>query len=106
MYAVNKKKYDFKSVHKQEVLEKISDILFQEDVCLRLILTFAFGLFLALYPQVLAYVEDFKSERADRERAHGKIQDLQEEVGRLQLQIRVQASQSALFLLKTLYCYI
>ncbi|XP_058242827.1 TNFAIP3-interacting protein 2 isoform X2 [Hemibagrus wyckioides] len=44
-----------------------------------------------LNQQVLAYVEDFKSERADRERAQGKIQDLQEEVGRLQLQIRVQA---------------
>lgn len=38
--------------------------------------------------QVLAYIEDFKSERADRERAQGKILDLQEEVGRLQLQIR------------------
>ncbi|KAG5286432.1 hypothetical protein AALO_G00014800 [Alosa alosa] len=43
-----------------------------------------------LEQQVLAYIEDFKSERADRERAQGKILDLQEEVGRLQLQIRSQ----------------
>lgn len=42
--------------------------------------------------KVLAYIEDFKSERADRERAQGKILDLQDEVGRLQLQIRTQAS--------------
>ncbi|KAK9981161.1 hypothetical protein ABG768_000722 [Culter alburnus] len=44
-----------------------------------------------LEQQVLAYIEDFKSERADRERAQGKILDLQDEVGRLQLQIRTQA---------------
>ncbi|TTZ53803.1 TNFAIP3-interacting protein 2 [Bagarius yarrelli] len=44
-----------------------------------------------LEQQVLAYIEDFKSERADRERAQSKILDLQDEVGRLQLQIRAQA---------------
>ncbi|KAI5107687.1 TNFAIP3-interacting protein 2, partial [Silurus meridionalis] len=48
-----------------------------------------------LEQQVLAYIEDFKSERADRERAQSKIMDLQDEVGRLQLQIRAQASQEA-----------
>ncbi|KAF4118611.1 TNFAIP3-interacting protein 2 [Onychostoma macrolepis] len=48
-----------------------------------------------LEQQVLAYVEDFKSERADRERAQGKILDLQDEVGRLQLQIRTQSVQDA-----------
>lgn len=48
-----------------------------------------------LEQQVLAYVEDFKSERADRERAQGKIMDLQDEVGRLQLQIRSQNVQEA-----------
>ncbi|XP_067259576.1 TNFAIP3-interacting protein 2 [Chanodichthys erythropterus] len=46
-----------------------------------------------LEQQVLAYIEDFKSERADRERAQGKILDLQDEVGRLQLQIRTQSVQ-------------
>ncbi|XP_053478084.1 TNFAIP3-interacting protein 2 isoform X1 [Ictalurus furcatus] len=48
-----------------------------------------------LEQQVLAYVEDFKSERADRERAQSKILDLQDEVGRLQLQIRAQNSREA-----------
>ncbi|KAK3573130.1 hypothetical protein QTP86_014128, partial [Hemibagrus guttatus] len=48
-----------------------------------------------LNQQVLAYIEDFKSERADRERAQSKIHDLQEEVGHLQLQIRAQAAQSS-----------
>lgn len=41
---------------------------------------------------MLAYIEDFKSERADRERAQSKIMDLQDEVARLQTQIRAQAS--------------
>ncbi|KAF5902169.1 TNFAIP3-interacting protein 2-like [Clarias magur] len=45
-----------------------------------------------LEQQVLAYIEDFKSERADRERAQSKIMDLQDEVARLQTQIRAQAS--------------
>lgn len=48
-----------------------------------------------LEQQVLAYIEDFKSERADRERAQGKILDLQDQVGRLQLQIRTQSVQDA-----------
>ncbi|XP_050977671.1 TNFAIP3-interacting protein 2 [Labeo rohita] len=48
-----------------------------------------------LEQQVLAYIEDFKSERADRERAQGKILDLQDEVARLQLQIRTQSVQDA-----------
>ncbi|XP_060782539.1 TNFAIP3-interacting protein 2 isoform X2 [Neoarius graeffei] len=48
-----------------------------------------------LEQQVLAYIEDFKSERADRERAQSKILDLQDEVGRLQLQIRAQNSREA-----------
>ncbi|KAF7710083.1 TNFAIP3-interacting protein 2 isoform X1 [Silurus meridionalis] len=48
-----------------------------------------------LEQQVLAYIEDFKSERADRERAQSKIMDLQDEVGRLQLQIRAQNSREA-----------
>ncbi|XP_030644165.1 TNFAIP3-interacting protein 2 [Chanos chanos] len=38
-----------------------------------------------LEQQVLAYTEDFNSERADRERAQGKILDLQEELRRLQI---------------------
>ncbi|XP_030046981.1 TNFAIP3-interacting protein 2 [Microcaecilia unicolor] len=40
-----------------------------------------------LEQQVLVYKDDFTSERADRERAQGKIQELQEEITRLQLQI-------------------
>ncbi|XP_029447979.1 TNFAIP3-interacting protein 2 [Rhinatrema bivittatum] len=40
-----------------------------------------------LEQQVLVYKDDFTSERADRERAQGKIQELQEELTRLQLQI-------------------
>ncbi|XP_051561535.1 TNFAIP3-interacting protein 2-like isoform X1 [Myxocyprinus asiaticus] len=48
-----------------------------------------------LEQQVLAYIEDFKSERADRERAQGKILDLQNEVGRLQQQIRTQSIHEA-----------
>lgn len=45
-----------------------------------------------LEQQVLTYIEDFKSERADRERAQSKILALQGEVGHLQLQIRAQNS--------------
>lgn len=41
--------------------------------------------------QALTYVDDFRSERADRERAQSRIQDLEEEVMRLKLQIRSQA---------------
>ncbi|MBN3318413.1 TNIP2 protein, partial [Atractosteus spatula] len=44
-----------------------------------------------LEQQVLIYADDFKSERADRERAQSKIQDLQEEIVNLQLQLRRQA---------------
>lgn len=48
-----------------------------------------------LEQQVLAYIEDFKSERADRERAQGKILDLQDQVARLKVQIRTQSTQEA-----------
>ncbi|XP_062333331.1 TNFAIP3-interacting protein 2 [Osmerus eperlanus] len=44
-----------------------------------------------LEQQVLIYTEDFKSERADRERAQGTIQDLKEEVSRLQQQLHAQS---------------
>ncbi|XP_041079371.1 TNFAIP3-interacting protein 2-like [Polyodon spathula] len=43
-----------------------------------------------LEQQVLIYKDDFKSERADRERAQSKIQDLQEDIVRLELQLRRQ----------------
>ncbi|XP_057186569.1 TNFAIP3-interacting protein 2 [Triplophysa rosa] len=49
-----------------------------------------------LEQQVLAYIEDFKSERADRERAQGKILDLQDQVAQLQVQIRKQSTHEAL----------
>ncbi|KAG9347032.1 hypothetical protein JZ751_005959 [Albula glossodonta] len=45
--------------------------------------------------EVLTYVDDFKSERADRERAQSKIQDLEEEVMRLKLQLRAQDAKDA-----------
>ncbi|XP_064201256.1 TNFAIP3-interacting protein 2-like [Anguilla rostrata] len=45
--------------------------------------------------QVLTYVDDFKSERADRERAQSKIQDLEEKVMQLKLQLRVQDGKDA-----------
>ncbi|XP_064783583.1 TNFAIP3-interacting protein 2-like [Oncorhynchus masou masou] len=44
-----------------------------------------------LEQQVLIYTDDFKSERADRERAQGRIQNLQEEVSQLQEQLHTQA---------------
>ncbi|XP_038837690.1 TNFAIP3-interacting protein 2-like isoform X2 [Salvelinus namaycush] len=44
-----------------------------------------------LEQQVIIYTDDFKSERADRERAQGRIQDLQEEVSQLQEQLHTQA---------------
>ncbi|XP_036407448.1 TNFAIP3-interacting protein 2-like [Megalops cyprinoides] len=48
-----------------------------------------------LEQQVLIYVDDFKSERSDRERAQSKIQDLEEEVLRLKLQLRTQDAKDA-----------
>ncbi|KAF3852427.1 hypothetical protein F7725_005782 [Dissostichus mawsoni] len=42
--------------------------------------------------KVLIYEEDFKSERADRERAHGKIQDLKEQVHQLKQQLHKQGA--------------
>lgn len=41
--------------------------------------------------QVLIYTEDFKSERADRERAQGQIDDLKEQVYQLKRQLQKQA---------------
>lgn len=43
-------------------------------------------------PQVCIYEEDFRSERADRERAHGEIADLKEQVGQLRRQLHKQVS--------------
>lgn len=43
-------------------------------------------------PQVFIYEEDFRSERADRERAHGEIADLKEQVGQLSRQLHKQVS--------------
>ncbi|XP_078288047.1 TNFAIP3-interacting protein 2 [Rhinoraja longicauda] len=40
-----------------------------------------------LEQQVLVYKEDFRSEREDRERAHSRIQELEEEVARFRLQL-------------------
>uniref|UniRef100_A0AAQ4R1C2 TNFAIP3-interacting protein 2 n=1 Tax=Gasterosteus aculeatus aculeatus TaxID=481459 RepID=A0AAQ4R1C2_GASAC len=49
-----------------------------------------------LQQQVLIYADDFKSERADRERAQGQIQDLKEQIHQLKQplhkQVRPQAS--------------
>ncbi|XP_017655789.1 TNFAIP3-interacting protein 2 isoform X3 [Nannospalax galili] len=40
-----------------------------------------------LEQQILAYKDDFTSERADRERAHGRIQELEEKVSSLMYQV-------------------
>ncbi|XP_077381416.1 TNFAIP3-interacting protein 2 [Festucalex cinctus] len=45
-----------------------------------------------LEQQVLIYTEDFKSERADRERAQGRIQDLKEQICHLKQQIHKQGA--------------
>ncbi|XP_076001940.1 TNFAIP3-interacting protein 2 [Genypterus blacodes] len=45
-----------------------------------------------LEQQVLIYAEDFKSERADRERAQGRIQDLREEIHKLKQQLHKQGT--------------
>ncbi|XP_077574823.1 TNFAIP3-interacting protein 2 [Stigmatopora nigra] len=43
-----------------------------------------------LEQQAVIYAEDFKSERADRERAQGRLQDLKEQIGLLKQQLRQQ----------------
>ncbi|XP_061626598.1 TNFAIP3-interacting protein 2 [Phyllopteryx taeniolatus] len=45
-----------------------------------------------LEQQVLIYTEDFKSERADRERAQGRIQDLKEQIRYLKQQLHKQGA--------------
>ncbi|XP_056227908.1 TNFAIP3-interacting protein 2 isoform X2 [Seriola aureovittata] len=45
-----------------------------------------------LEQQVLIYTEDFKSERTDRERAQGQIQDLKEQVHQLKQQLHKQGA--------------
>uniref|UniRef100_A0A8C6UE01 TNFAIP3-interacting protein 2 n=1 Tax=Neogobius melanostomus TaxID=47308 RepID=A0A8C6UE01_9GOBI len=45
-----------------------------------------------LEQQVLIYMEDFKSERADRERAQGQIQDMKEQIRQLKQQLHKQVS--------------
>lgn len=47
-----------------------------------------------LEQQVLIYTEDFKSERADRERAQGQIDDLKEQVYQLKRQLHKQQGAS------------
>ncbi|XP_030275588.1 TNFAIP3-interacting protein 2 isoform X2 [Sparus aurata] len=45
-----------------------------------------------LEQQVLIYADDFKSERADRERAQGQIEDLKEQVYQLKRQLHKQGA--------------
>ncbi|MEQ2256858.1 hypothetical protein ILYODFUR_028459 [Ilyodon furcidens] len=47
-----------------------------------------------LEQQVLIYTEDFKSERADRERAQGQIADLKEQISQLKQQLYKQQGAS------------
>ncbi|KAM4750813.1 TNFAIP3-interacting protein 2 [Anableps anableps] len=47
-----------------------------------------------LEQQVLIYTEDFKSERADRERAQGQIADLKEQISQLKQQLHKQQGAS------------
>lgn len=60
--------------------------------------------------QVLIYTEDFKSERADRERAQGQIDDLKEQVYQLKRQLHKQVRgrtlyKAAVFLLLFFFCF-
>ncbi|XP_036272918.1 TNFAIP3-interacting protein 2 isoform X2 [Pipistrellus kuhlii] len=48
-----------------------------------------------LEQQILAYKDDFTSERADRERAQGRIQELEDQVAALQRQARRQGPPEA-----------
>ncbi|XP_054460754.1 TNFAIP3-interacting protein 2 isoform X2 [Anoplopoma fimbria] len=45
-----------------------------------------------LQQQVLIYADDFKSERGDRERAQGQIQDLKEQIYKLKQQLHKQGA--------------
>ena len=45
-----------------------------------------------LGPQVLIYTEDFRWERADRERAQERIQNLQDQLARLQQELNIQVT--------------
>ncbi|XP_008295208.1 TNFAIP3-interacting protein 2 isoform X2 [Stegastes partitus] len=45
-----------------------------------------------LEQQVLIYADDFKSERADRERAQGQIEDLKEQMSQLKQQLHKQGA--------------
>uniref|UniRef100_A0A8C7XBR7 TNFAIP3-interacting protein 2 n=1 Tax=Oryzias sinensis TaxID=183150 RepID=A0A8C7XBR7_9TELE len=45
-----------------------------------------------LEQQVLIYAEDFKSERGDRERAQGQIEDLKEKISQLKQQLHKQVT--------------
>uniref|UniRef100_A0A3B5KQY5 TNFAIP3-interacting protein 2 n=1 Tax=Xiphophorus couchianus TaxID=32473 RepID=A0A3B5KQY5_9TELE len=49
-----------------------------------------------LEQQVLIYTEDFKSERADRERAQGRIADLKEQISQLKQQLHKQVRRNTL----------
>ncbi|XP_072320183.1 TNFAIP3-interacting protein 2 isoform X1 [Eucyclogobius newberryi] len=46
-----------------------------------------------LEQQVLIYTDDFKSERADRERAQGQIQELKEQIRQLKQQLHKQGAE-------------
>lgn len=54
---------------------------------------FFFFNFFFLLPKVLIYTDDFKSERADRERAQGQIDALKEQVSQLKQQLHKQVRQ-------------
>ncbi|XP_041839613.1 TNFAIP3-interacting protein 2 isoform X2 [Melanotaenia boesemani] len=45
-----------------------------------------------LEQQVLIYTDDFKSERADRERAQGQLEDLKEQISQLKQQLHKQGA--------------
>lgn len=54
--------------------------------------------------QVLIYTEDFKSERADRERAQGQIDDLKEQVYQLKRQLHKQVRGQTLYEVAVFLC--
>lgn len=73
----------------RQLEEKISDCAEanQELTAMRMSRDTALERVQMLEQQILAYKDDFKSERADRERAHSRIQELEEKIMSLMYQV-------------------
>ncbi|XP_021066732.1 TNFAIP3-interacting protein 2 isoform X1 [Mus pahari] len=73
----------------RQLEEKISDCAEakQELTAMKMARDTALERVQMLEQQILAYKDDFKSERADRERAHSRIQELEEKITSLMYQV-------------------